>query len=80
MLPGFLLLAAGIALAIWWWADFLLVLKGTLIFALLLSGLISLLVNISRHKAHREYAAALRDETGDAPLVGDTPNETPPVV
>lgn len=65
MLLGFIFVSLGVALAFLWTAEFVATLKGVLVLSLFFWGLVAFLMGLSRRKARRSYAAALRDEPGD---------------
>jgi hypothetical protein len=62
IIVGFIFLALGLSLAVAWWPDVLLVLRGTLPLGLCFAGAIALLVGLSERKARREYKVATQND------------------
>lgn len=80
MLLGFAFIAAGVGLAFLWPQEFFYAVKGALILGLLLLGLINLLIALSKQRAKRTYAAALKDDLGEENTTNTSTNaSTPPV-
>jgi hypothetical protein len=80
MLLGFAFIAAGVGLAFLWPQEFFYVVKGALILGLMLLGLINLLIALSRQRAKRTFAAALKDDLGEENANNTSSNApTPPV-
>lgn len=64
MLFGLVLLAFGALLTFFFWEMVKTVLVGAAALLLLLAGTITVVTKLAKRKGHRDYAAALRDETG----------------
>jgi hypothetical protein len=80
MLLGFAFITAGVGLAFLWPQEFFYALKGALILGLMLLGLINLLIALSKQRAKRTFAAALKDDLGEENATNTSTNtSTPPV-